>query len=358
MNRRRFLQRSLLAASASVGLHRHARFSLAGSPPVVKSRPDVVLYEGTYPGWPWVAAGAGGTLYCVFREGTIHGYSAGGRAMLTRSTDRGRSWSPAAVVVDEPDVDDRNMAIVELPNRELLVVYNRYTADKQSQAMTTRSGDGGTRWSQPQPLDRPNTRTRSAPIRTSDGTLVLPYYIAPGSGSLAAVSKDAGRTWRSVRVPDTEGFLGDEWDVAEVVPGRLVGIFRNSHPQGDGTFWMSESRDGGRTWSVPRATNVRDRRSRSPANLVLQGKTPTIIYADRRMVSVSAVKSSDPRLVHWDLEHRLPCYRYNADQRPIADTGYPCSVPVGPHQRLIVDYEIRRRTKRITGYFVTFPDNW
>jgi len=161
-----------------------------------------------------------------------------------------------------------------------------------------------------------------------------------------------------VCVPDANGFRGDEWDLAEVAPGRLVGIFRNSQPGRDGTFWMSRSGDGGHTWSVPRPTNVKDRRSRSPANIFVQGTTPTIVYSDRRMVSVSAVKTTDPQWLKWEVDTRLPCYRYNADERPILDTGYPCSAPVGPHRRLIVDYEIRRDTHRITGYFVAFPENW
>ncbi|MGQ9588967.1 MAG: hypothetical protein ACUVYA_01590 [Planctomycetota bacterium] len=30
----------------------------------------VVIYEGEYPGWPWIARARDGTLFCVFREGT------------------------------------------------------------------------------------------------------------------------------------------------------------------------------------------------------------------------------------------------------------------------------------------------
>jgi hypothetical protein len=34
------------------------------------------------------------------------------------------------------------------------------------------------------------------------------------------------------------------------------------------------------------------------------------------------------------------------------------SAAVGPRERLIVDYEIRKESRRITGYFVTFPEGW
>ena len=94
---------------------------LAGSRELPRTSPDVVIYEGRYPGWPWIAAGDDDAFYCVFREGTIHGYSADGSVMFTKSTDRGRSWSPARVIADAPEVDDRNAAIVVLRGGELLL---------------------------------------------------------------------------------------------------------------------------------------------------------------------------------------------------------------------------------------------
>jgi hypothetical protein len=245
-----------------------------------------------------------------------------------------------------------------LPGGDLLVTYNTYTADKASLAMTVRSTDGGQSWSQPKPVGEPNTRTKSAAVPLASGALLLPFYIAPGNGALAARSDDAGQRWSAVRVPDAAGFVGDEWDVLQVDPMRLVGIFRNSHAQTDGTFWKTESRDDGRTWSVPERTNVRSGRYPSPAHFVRQGNSPTLIYADQRMVSVSAVRTSDPRFLDWDVEHRLPCYLYNLDATPIPDGSYPVSVQVGPRERLIVDYEIRDGARQIAGYFVTFPVNW
>jgi hypothetical protein len=352
ITRRAFL-RAAAGAAAWPALGRRA----ADSAPV-KARPDVVVYDGKYPGWPWVVAGAGGILYCVFREGTVHDYSPDGRGLLCTSRDGGRTWSRPAVIIDAPEVDDRNLAVVELPNRELLVSYNTYSRARESRAMTIRSADGGTTWAEPRPVGEPNSRTKAAALVLSKDRLLLPYYIAPGSGALAGLSADNGKTWRAARLPDADGFVGDEWDALELEPGRIIGILRNNHPKGDGTFWRTESKDGGTTWAVPRRTNVRSRRFASPAHFFRQGKTPTLIYADRRMVSVSAVRTRDPEFLRWDVENRLPCYRYNADESPIADGSYPVSAPVGPRRRLIVDYEVRDGARRITGYFVNFPEDW
>lgn len=354
---------------ASAGLLLGAAWALADEPakgqPPGKSAPDVVIYDGKYPGWPWVTAGADGTLFCVFREGTEHGFSAEGKALMCRSTDQGKTWSPPTVITDEPGVDDRNVAIVELPNRDLLVTYNTYLQVSVnpwktiSQAKTIRSKDGGQTWGEPQPGPMPNTQTRSAAHVLKDGTLVWPMYIAPNVGAVAGISKDNGLTWEAVRVPDSPVFTGDEWDVLEVESGRLVGIMRNAHRKPFNTFqFKTESRDGGRTWDEPKQTNIHVKVAHAPAQIFRQGATPTVIFPDRRRTSISAVRTQDPQFLTWDLDHRLACYRYNADEAPIPDGSYAVSAPAGPHRRIVVDYEIRPDSKRITGYLVDFPTDW
>jgi hypothetical protein len=94
--------------------------------------------------------------------------------MLCRSTDRGKTWSKARVVVDAPEVDDRNVAVVELPSKDLLVSYNTYTKKRESLAMTVRSADGGKTWGKPAAVGVENTRTRSAALVLRDRTLLLP----------------------------------------------------------------------------------------------------------------------------------------------------------------------------------------
>ena len=323
-----------------------------------KTKPDVIVYDGKYPGWPWIAAGASGTLYCVWREGTIHDYSADGRIMLAQSSDRGRTWTAPRVIIDQPGVDDRNVAIVELPNGELLVNYNTYTASKESLAMTARSSDGGKTWAASQPVGIPNTRTRAAAVVLSNGDLLLPLYVAPGNGAIAALSYNNGRNWESIPIPNADGFVGDEWTALEVEPKRIIGISRNNADGSDGYFWVTASTDRGKTWSVPVKSNVQSERYPSPAQLCLHGTTPTLVYSDRREVSVAAAKTSDPSFVTWDVERRIGAYQYNPDGTAIPDGSYPCSVQVTSKIRLIVDYEIGPSGGRITGYYCTFPENW
>jgi len=351
------------ALITAVSLFCAAPYCLAASGTDVKSKPDVVIYEGTYPGWPWITAGADGSLFCVFRDGTVHGFSAEGRALFTKSHDRGKTWSPATVIVDEPGVDDRNVAIVELPNRELLVTYNTYAKDNNnrmiSQVMSVRSADGGRSWGQPQVGPVPNSQSKSAAVVLKDGSIVWPFYIAPKNGAIAAISKDLDKTWTTVRIPESSEFTGDEWDLVEAEPGHLLAIMRNANHSKPAALCFSESRDGGLTWTTPKATNLTTGMF-APGQIFLQGtnRTLTVLYPDRRMTSVSAAKTDDPARLAWKVDSRLLCYFYNADQSRILDGSYAVSAPTGPHQRLVVDYEIRPTSKRITGYFVDFPEDW
>ena len=259
--------------------------------------------------------------------------------------------------MDAQGVDDRNTGIVELPNGDLLLTFNTYTQDLESVAKVSRSIDGGITWTPATTIGPSNTRTRSAAIVLTSGSLLLPFYVAPGNGSLAAVSHDNGLTWITAAIPDPEGFLGDEWTALEVTPGRIIGIIRNSGSALPGAFWKTESRDGGLTWDMPLPTNVTSTRFTSPAHLASLNGTPALIYSDARMVSVSAVRPVDDHFTTWNVAKGLTYY-YNSDHTPIEDGSYPV-MATGPfHNQVIVDYEIRANRAQITAYRFRFPPSW
>lgn len=337
-------------------------FPVEAATPAPKNAPDVVVYRGAYPGWPWVARTPGGKLVCVWREGIRHAYSAEGKLMFSQSADGGRTWSKAATILDVPDVDDRNVAILCLSDTDWLVSYNSYTRELVSRTITFRTLDGGRTWSAPKLVCNLDARTRAAPVRLSSGELVLPFYRAPGEQSLAAVSADDGLSWDVVEIANGPGFAGDEWDLAELADGRLVGIIRNNArsdaPGEMGWFYKTESRDRGRTWTQPVRTNLRDARSTSPAQVFLHHGRPVVLYSVARMVSVVMATTDDPQLVNWNVEERLPCYAYRADGQPIADGSYPVSAAVSGQRRLIVDYVHDGDFHAIAGYFVDLPASW
>ncbi|HEX5471831.1 MAG TPA: sialidase family protein [Lacipirellulaceae bacterium] len=336
-------------------------------PPVTKYSPDVVIYRGTYPGWPWIDRTTSGRIVTVWREGTAHHYSATGKILLSASVDGGRTWSKADTIVDTPEVDDRNVAITCLTENDWLICFNSHSKDDVSRVWTCRSKDRGKSWSKCAKVCDLDARTRAAAIRLTSGELVLPMYRAPGDQSLAALSADDGDSWSVVEISNGDGFIGDEWDVAELPDGRLLGIIRNSWPNNDkknvdpvnrGWFYETQSRDRGRTWTQPVRTNLRDTRSTSPAQVFLHHGRPVVLYADARMVSVAMAVTDDPTFVNWEVESRLHCYRYRKDDQPIVDGGYPVSVEVSDSRRLIVDYAHDGDFRAIVGYYVDLPNNW
>lgn len=326
--------------------------------PNVKAAADAVVYRGTYPGWPWIARTPSGRLVCVWREGTEHMYSATGNLMLAESTDEGGTWSQPQIILDEPEIDERNVAILPLSDNDWLVCYNTYTRQGKSRTMTMRSKDGGRTWLQPRLVCDLEARTRSAPIKLTSGDLVLPFYTEPPMQSLAAWSNDDGNTWNIARIDNSPDFVGNEWDVCELPDRRLIGIVRNDAPKNGGWFYKTESRDGGRTWDKAVKTNLRSTRHTSPAQIFLHRNRPVVLYSDERFISVSMAITDDPKMETWKVDERLPCYRYRTDGQRIADGSYPVSAAAGGNKRFVVDYVHDGNDHEIRGYSVDLPSSW
>lgn len=186
----------------------------------------------------------------------------GGRAMLIRSSDGGRSWTKPQTIIDTP-WDDRSPAIVELPGGTLLCSFFLYSGerpkDKGRMANRTaivRSFDGGKSWEQtPKLLPSPFVAdaTDGPPILLKDGSVVLAVYGASRGGGQEQVgvfrTADRGESWQFLSVVKADHELS-ETGIAQLPDGRLVMIAR---PEGD----IAWSADGGRTWTPPKAFGMR-----------------------------------------------------------------------------------------------------
>ena len=346
-------------------------------------KPDVVIFDGNYPAWPWVMRNKNDQLICAFREDGLteredsgHGFSPLGKLMVAFSLDKGRTWSMPNTIVDNPGYDDACPAIALLPDGTLLAsYYSRLSAGGRSQAWLTRSIDGGYSWEQSVMLSSEDTRVRGALISLSNGDLLVPIYRSMysenGHVSMTAISEDNGSTWQDGYIQNTTTGELNEWVALEVRPGKIIGLHREESEINRGFFWKTESEDWGRTWNTPQVTNVRSDFSPSPPQLDFHGGRVILTYADSRSLSVSMVTTDDPDYLNWDLENRIHCYNYRTDGLRITDGSYPCSVSTGPTQRLVVDYEIEteigpegdrfidyrttEERKQITGRFVELP---
>ncbi len=192
----------------------------------------------------------------------------GGRALICRSQDNGKTWSRPTTLIDTPG-DDRHPVIVELPDGSLLCVFfvidNWYGYEapplgrnKNSRVATVRSTDRGKSWSEPVYMPSPFAyydRMCGKPVVLPNGRIILPTYgkdawtDSPEQLGVYA-SDDLGESWSFLsRLKSADGAL-DEPAITRAADGTLVMIAR---PDGKIAF----SDDDGKTWSEPAEFGVK-----------------------------------------------------------------------------------------------------
>ena len=206
----------------------------------------------------------------------------GGRAMIIRSTDKGKTWSKPVTMLDTPD-DDRHPAFIELADGTLLCTVFTYPGvdnvdlkknpDLSYRTAIIRSFDHGKTWDNG--LIRPPSpfvgdETNGPMVLLKDGTVLLTIDGSPENDGPTQVAvftgKDKGTTWQLLSTIKTGNKLQevivskemdteksrvlskehnlDEANTAVLPNGQWVMIAR---PEGD----ISWSNDQGHTWTEP-----------------------------------------------------------------------------------------------------------
>lgn len=300
--------RTRIVADHSTGDFRECRKMVTG--PGVNEHPPYPGCNG-FVGWESVMRRASGEMLCSFSAGYWHvsfptpidlkpgvlesfkraGFPTdvnaptGGRALLCRSRDGGKTWTRPTTLIDTPG-DDRHPVIVELPDGALLcaffVIDNWYGYDappkgrnKNSRVATVRSTDGGKTWSRPVYMPSPfhyYDRLCGKPVVLPGGAVLLSTYgkeqwQTPEQLGLYR-SEDGGRSWKFVsRLKSPTGAL-DEPAICRARDGTIVLIARSN---GEAAF----SKDEGRHWTRPQGFGVR---MVAPCLLTLRDGTIACIF--------------------------------------------------------------------------------
>ncbi len=207
----------------------------------------------------------------------------GGRAMIMRSIDLGKTWSKPATLLDTPD-DDRHPAWVELPDGTLVCSLFTYSGaefadfvkrpEEAHRTVIIRSFDRGRTWDKQ--LIRPPSpfladETDGPMILLKDGSILLTISGTPKEGGTtqAAVftSHDRGASWQFLSAIKANHNL-DEANATELPDGRLVLVAR---PEGD----ISWSCDHGRTWTAAATLGMR---IFAPSLYVLRDRTLVCLH--------------------------------------------------------------------------------
>jgi hypothetical protein len=358
-NRRRFIE-GVAALPVAGWLSSVARASESANVESIRT----ISLDDAYHGWPTLLRRKSGELLLVYSGGREDHVCPFGRVELMRSHDDGRTWTWPQVIFDGP-LDDRDAGILETAEGTLIVstftslayepllkdstdwpaerrtrweaARDRLSAAERKAGLgcwTLRSTDGGKTWSPPV-----NSLVNSphGPMQLADGRLLYvgkTLWSATPEKIGASESTDDGRTWRWLsEIPTRPGDSVDEYHelhAVETADGGIVAAIRNHNAASRDETLLTESADGGRTWSVPRSSGVWG----YPAHLLrLRDDRLLMSVGHRRAPLGNQVAVSGDHGRTWSTPVVV------SGDGAGGDLGYPSTVELGDGALLTVWYE-------------------
>lgn len=381
LTRREALQTAgaIAAAVFAGGSAARAAVRRSGAAAHVEELRVISQQSSYYHGWPTLARRKDGELLLVCsggREGHVCPF---GRVELMRSRDGGQTWTFPQVLIDGP-IDDRDAGVVETPNGTILVTTftslayepmlakaeaaaqdqgsgawpaerlarwqaarDRVSTDDRQRALGVlmiRSTDGGVSWSAPYDclVDSPH-----GPAALSDGRMLYAGKDLWREGHRVGVceSDDDGQSWRWLaEIPTREGDTHDnyhELHLVEASDGRIICHIRNHNAANNRETLQTESRDGGRTWSTPKAIGVWG----LPSHLLrLRDGRLLMSYGYRRAPLGNQARVSEDCGHSWSEPLLL------SEDGHSGDLGYPSTVQLDDDTLVTVWYELLKDSPR------------
>ncbi len=325
-----------------------------------------------YHGWPTLAQRKDGELLLAFSGGREKHVCPFGRVELMRSKDNGMNWGWPQVLLDGP-IDDRDAGVVETVKGSILVTtftslayepvlaraekakpgepgffedpkllpewraaHNRVSAGQRQTELGTwmiRSTDGGVTWSARYavPVNSPH-----GPVTLRDGRLIYAGKALWKDGRVGICeSSDDGQTWTwlATIAPRTGDDPKDyhELHAVEAADGVLIVHIRNHNKPNEQETMQTESRDGGKTWSVPHPIGVWG----LPSHLLrLRDGRLLMSYGYRRMPLGNLVRVSADHGKTWSAPLTI------SDDGTSGDLGYPSTIECEDGMMITVWYEL------------------
>ncbi|MBY5641760.1 sialidase family protein [Rhizobium leguminosarum] len=291
-----------------------------------------------------------GSLTCAWFGGTLEGKSDISifASVLAAGSDR---WGEPQRLSFDPDHSEQNPVLFAAPGGGLFLFHTSQPSGNQDEcrirmAEVKRDASDQTKLtaSEGRYLDLPRGCFVRAPLTIrDDGAWLLPIFRCiqrpgqkwNGSHDRAAVgvSEDGGKTWRLEDLEHSTGCV--HMSPVSIGDGKFAAVFRRR--QADFVY-RTESADGGRTWSVPQATDVPNNNSSIAAIRLKDGRIAMICNP------INADMSADRRASLYDElgEH---------DDRPDANPDGGCvpiwGVPRAPVSVCISDDGAKSFSQRI-----------
>lgn len=288
----------------------------------------------------------------------------GGRSMICRSTDGGKTWSKPQTILDHR-LDDGGHAIFTCEDKSILCMigvqaswYGYQKAPEKfkndidglnTKQFVVRSTDSGKTWSEPIGLECPGSFYERShgnrPIQLSGGAILWPtYFMNSGDQYLQGAvrrSDDSGKSWKVISIIKRKGNSIDEPAIAELKSGQLILVTRP-----DGAVFHSD--DQGLNWKDTGSRIVPNGKFKAPQLIVLKDGT---VVAVATWSNLRVWISRDEGLT-WtrDIPLDTSCYGYPGSFLFEEDESILlpyCASGRAPNQIYLVRFQINQKRNGI-----------
>lgn len=238
---------------------------------------------------PTLIETADGGLLCAWFAGSFEG-SGDISIVVSKLDPETQVWSEPVTVSKGEDRSEQNPSFFRDPENKIWLIYTSQLSRQEGKdnmqftsiIMVQKSEDEGVTWGEPEVLfGKEGTFGRQGIQILSNGRWIYGTWLCEDSEdgltndpSEFQISDDQGKTWRAVRMPESNGRVHP--NVVEVEPGHLVAFMRSRFAD---FIYRSESFDYGDSWSVPEAT-VLPNNNASVSAIRLESGEIAIAYND------------------------------------------------------------------------------
>ncbi len=292
---------------------------------------------------PWVSFSPTGIAYAISLS--FNDSNSTSAMLVTRSSDGGATWSdPITLIRDTTQVLNDKESITADPTdaNYVYAVWDRINNQGYGPAWFSRTSDGGQTWNAPRLIYDPgqnptngNQTLGNQIVVLPDGTLVnlfteIDYVSGSYRASLKIIrSTDHGTSWSApvtistvqsvgTRDPQTGQAVRTGSGIGDIAAGPAGNLYvvwqdaRFSNGKLDGIA-LSQSSDGGLTWSTPVEVNaVPSVQAFTPSVTVLSNGTLAVTYYDFRH------DTSSPQTLATDLWETLSTDGKNWHERHVS----------------------------------------
>jgi predicted neuraminidase len=310
-----------------------------------------------------------GDVMCFWFSGSAEGEGDVG-IVVSRLPKNSSTWSPAQLIDRDPAKSYQNPVPFEAPDGTVWLLHTQQTANKgqgDAQVLKVVSHTGGRTWGHPEVLfDKQGSYDRQPIVIGDHGEWIVPMYYSTSAGitkgaqtnyTVVEVSRDLGKTWQEVAVPESEGLV--QMSIVKLGAGKYVAFYRSRYAD---FIYRSTSADGAH-WSKPVATVLPNNNASIQASALANGHS-VMAFNNTQGAKPGRVPQTGPRVplslglsedggVTWkyvrDLE--VPASQSGAGQQPGAavinlprgqEYSYPSILQL-PDGNILTTYTYRRQ---------------